>query len=144
MARGRKSASSLTVVPVLPGAGRPPPPRGLDKDEKRIWKSIVDALPAYWIDSSAQQILRRMVCLTVNLERWEGQLRELRAAGAAGGEEVIKLAILHGNTAKVVTYLLGQLRATPKSRVISRNAGVKVEEAPRARPWEIKAKVSGD
>jgi hypothetical protein len=36
------------------------------------------------------------------------------------------------------------LRATPRSRVISRNAGVKVEEAPRARPWEIKAKASGD
>jgi hypothetical protein len=144
MARGRKSASSLTVVPVLPGAGRPPPPRGLDKDEKRIWRSIIDALPAHWIDSSAQQVLRRVVCLTASLEQWEVQLRELRAAGAAGGEEAIKLATLHGNTAKVVTYLLGTLRATPKSRVISRNAGVKVEEAPKLRPWEIKAKAGGD
>ena len=37
MARGRKSeASSLTVVPMVPGQGRPKPPAGLDKLERRI------------------------------------------------------------------------------------------------------------
>jgi hypothetical protein len=81
-----------------------------------------------------------VICLAASLACWEVELRELRARGAAGGEEATRLAAMHGNTAKVVTYLLGQLRATPKSRVISRNAGVKVEEAPRARPWEIRSR----
>jgi hypothetical protein len=140
MARGRKSGTSLTVVPVIPGSGRPPPPRGLDKLERRIWKSVVDALPAYWLDSAGQLLLRRAVCLTASLERWETQLRELGARGAAGGEEVIKLATMYGNTAKTVAYLLGQLRATPRSRDRSRAAASKISEAPRARPWEIKSR----
>jgi hypothetical protein len=142
--RGRKSESSLTVVPLIPGTGRPSPPRGLDQAERRIWKAIVDALPAYWIDPAGQLVLRRVICLTASLACWEVQLRELRARGAADSEEATKLVAAHGNTAKVVTYLLGQLRATPKARVISRNAGVKIEEVPRARPWEIKARSEAD
>jgi hypothetical protein len=142
--RGRKSEASLTVVPLVPGTGRPAPPRGLDQQERRIWKSIVDALPPFWVDLAGQQVLRRAVSLAASLEGWEIELREYRARGTVGSEEAVKLAGQHANAGKTLTYLLGQLRATPRSRVISRNAGVKVEEAPRARPWEIKAKVSGD
>jgi hypothetical protein len=142
--RGRKSEASLTVVPLVPGTGRPAPPRGLDQRERQTWRAVVDALPAHWIDPAGQLILRRVICLAASLACWEAQLRELRAAGAAGSEEAIKLAGQHANIAKMVTYLLGQLRATPRSRIISRNAGVKIEEAPRARPWEIKAKSGTD
>jgi hypothetical protein len=142
--RGRKSESSLTVVPVIPGAGRPAPPRGLDQQERRIWRAVVDALPAHWIDPAGQLILRRVICLGASLACWEVQLRELRAAGAAGGEEATKLAGMHAATAKTVAYLLGQLRATPRSRMVSRDARAKIEEAPRARPWEIKAKSGTD
>jgi hypothetical protein len=138
--RGRKSESSLTVVSLVPGTGRPAPPRGLDKLERRIWKSVVDALPAHWLDQAGGLILRRVVCLAASLERWEAQLREFRARGAGGDEEALKLATMHGNTAKAVAYLLGQLRATPRSRDRSRAAGSKIEDAPRARPWEIKAR----
>jgi hypothetical protein len=138
--RGRKSESSLTVVPVIPGAGRPAPPRGLDQQERRIWKSVVDALPAHWIDSAGQLVLRRVICLAASLACWEVRLRELRAQNAAGSEEAIKLAGQHANTAKTVTYLLGQLRATPRSRMVSRDARAKVEEAPKVRPWEIRGR----
>jgi hypothetical protein len=137
--RGRKSESSLTVVPLVPGTGRPPPPRGLDKLERRVWKSVVDALPAHWLDSAGSQVLRRAVCLAASCERWEAQLREFRARDADQTEGAIKLATMHGNTAKTVAYLLGQLRATPRSRDRSRAAGSKVAEAPRVRPWEIKS-----
>jgi hypothetical protein len=139
MTRGRKSGTSLTVVPVIPGSGRPPPPRGLDREERRLWTGIVDSLPSHWLDQAGQLILRRVVSLSASLERWEVQLRELRAGDAAGSDEAIKLAVQHGNTAKVVTYLLGQLRATPRSRDRARAAGSKVAETPRVRPWEIRS-----
>jgi hypothetical protein len=140
MARhGRRSESSLTVVPVIPGSGRPVPPRGLDQQERRIWKSIVDALPAHWIDPAGQQVLRRAVSLAANLERWEARLRELRASGAGGGEEAVKLAGAHGNAAKTVALLLGQLRATPRTRMTSREARSRIEGTPKAKPWEIRS-----
>jgi hypothetical protein len=115
------------------------PPRGLDKLERRIWQSVIASLPAYWVDAAAEQILRRAVCLAASLERWEVQLRELRARDAAG-DEAIKLATMHGNTSKVLSSLLAQLRATPRSRDRSRAAGSKIAEAPRARPWEIRSR----
>ncbi len=46
MARGRKSEASLTVIPVVPGQGRPEPPESLDTLERRIWRDVVAALPA--------------------------------------------------------------------------------------------------
>jgi hypothetical protein len=137
--RGRKSESSLTVVPLVPGTGRPPPPRGLDKLERRVWNSVVDALPAHWLDSAGQQILRRAVSLAAICERQEARLRELRALEQHGSEEALKLVSSIGNTSKTIGYLLGQLRATPRSRDRARAAGSKIQDAPVTRPWEIKA-----
>jgi hypothetical protein len=140
MSRGRKSEASLTVVPLVPGQGRPKPPAGLDKLERRIWKGVVAALPAHWLDPAGQLVLRRLVCQAAVCERQERRLRELRALDQDSSEDATALATLHAATAKIVAYLLGQLRATPRSRVVSREAGPKIEEAPRARPWEITAR----
>jgi hypothetical protein len=141
MARGRKSSeSSLTVVPVVPGSGRPPPPRGCDQVEKRIWKQVVDSLPGHWVDQAGQVVLRRAVALAAIAERQEARLRELRAENADGGEEATKLAVAHGNTAKMIAHLLGVLRATPRTRDRSRMAGSKIAEAPTKRPWEIQGR----
>jgi hypothetical protein len=139
MPRGRKSEASLTVVPMIPGQGRPRPPVRLDKLERRIWNAVVAALPAHWIDPAGQLVLRRLVCLAAIAERQERRLRELRASDADDSEDAAALAAMHAATAKTVAYLLGQLRATPKSRVVSRAAGPEVEQTPKSRPWEIKA-----
>jgi hypothetical protein len=65
------------------------------------------------------------------------------AGGVSGrnndGEDADALAALHGVSAKIVAYLLGQLRATPRSRMGSRAAGPEVEGAPKFRPWDIRA-----
>jgi hypothetical protein len=140
MARGRKSEASLTVIPVVPGQGRPEPPESLDTLERRIWRDVVAALPAHWLDPAGQLILRRLVCQAAICERREARLRELRALDADGGEDAVELATLHATTAKTVAYLLGQLRATPRSRVVSRDAGPQVEQTPKFRPWEIRSR----
>lgn len=140
----RKSKTSLTVVPMVPGTGRPPPPREFDDQERRVWQDIIAALPSHWIDLAGEQVLRRAVCLAANLEKWETRLRELRAGGADQTDEAVKLAIMHGNTAKVVTYLLAQLRATPRSRGVPRAAASKIGETPKIRPWEIRGSHGSD
>jgi hypothetical protein len=140
MPRGRKSAASLAVVPLVPGQGRPQPPDNLDALEKQIWRDVVDALPAQWLDLAGQLVLRRLVAQAAISERREARLRQLRALDQDGGEDADALAALHGVSAKTVAYLLGQLRATPRSRMVSRTAGPQFEQAPKSRPWEIKAR----
>jgi hypothetical protein len=139
MPRGRQSAAALSVVPLVPGQGRPPPPAGLDRLERRIWRDVVDALPAHWLDPAGQLVLRRLVAQAAIAERREARLRQLRAQGKDDGEDADALAALHGVSAKIVAYLLGQLRATPRSRMVSRAAGPEVEGAPKFRPWDIRA-----
>lgn len=141
MPRGRKSAASLSVVPVLPGRGRPEPPADLDELERRIWREVVDALPGHWLDTAGQVVLRRLVAQAAVSERQEDRLRQLRAQQQDGGEEAGALAVQHGVMAKNVAYLLSQLRATPRSRMVSRAAGPQIEQAPDSRPWDIRAKL---
>ena len=138
----RRSAASLGVVPVLPGRGRPEPPEDLDELEQRIWREVVDALPGHWLDTAGQVILRRLVAQAAVSDRQELRLRQLRAQQQDDGEEAGALAAQHGVVAKNVAYLLSQLRATPRSRVVPRAAGSRLEQAPDSRPWEIKAKFS--
>jgi hypothetical protein len=140
MSRGRRSAAALTVVPQVPGNGRPRPPRGLDGLEKRIWKDVVDSLPAFWVDSAGALILRRLCAQGAVLQRREARLRELRALGLDASEEAEALAATHGAACKTAAYLLTQLRATPRSRVVSRGAGPEIESTPKLRPWEIQAR----
>jgi hypothetical protein len=139
MRRGRQSAAALSVIPLVPGQGRPPQPAGLDRLERRIWRDVVDALPAHWLDPAGQLVLRRLVAQAAIAERREARLRQLRAQGKDDGEDADALAALHGVSAKIVAYLLGQLRATPRSRMVSRAAGPEVEGAPKFRPWDIRA-----
>jgi hypothetical protein len=140
MPRGRKSAASLSVVPVVPGQGLPEPPAELDSLEQRIWRDVVAALPAHWLDLAGQLVLRRLVAQAAISERREARLRRLRAQEKDDDENAAALAAMHGVSSKTVAYLLGQLRATPRSRIVSRAAGSQLEQAPKFRPWEIKAR----
>jgi len=139
MPRGRKSAASLSVVPLVPGQGRPEPPVDLDPLEQQVWREVVDALPGHWCDSAARLILRRLAAQAAVTERQEARLRQLRADGHDDTEAAAELAAAHGVIAKNVAQLLAQLRATPRSRIVSRTAGSQVEQTPKLRPWEIKA-----
>jgi hypothetical protein len=112
----------------------------LDSLEKRIWQDVVNALPPNWLDLAGQLILRRLVAQAAISERREARLRQLRAEEKDDGEDAAELAAIHGVSSKTVAYLLGQLRATPRSRIVSRAAGPQFEQAPKWRPWEIKAR----
>ena len=131
---------ALSVVPIVPGPGRPEPPASLDALEKQIWSDVVDALPARWLDLAGQLILRRLVAQAAIAERREARLRHLRAQDQDSGEDADAIAALHGASAKTIAYLLSQLRATPRSRIVSRSAGPQFDEAPKSRPWEIRAR----
>jgi hypothetical protein len=99
----------------------------------------MDALPGHWLDTAGQLILRRLAAQAAVSERQEARLRPLRAQDEDDDEEAAILASQHGVMAKNVAYLLTQLRATPRAQLRSRAAGSRAEQAPEARPWEIRA-----
>ena len=138
--RGRKSPAALRVLPFVPGqGGRPPPPPELDAVEARIWRAIVDALPAFWIDPAGEQVLRSIAALGAMQERREARLRALRASGQDIGKEVDELAAAHRVATKVLADLLCELRATPRSRFTARASAPAIADTPRLKPWEIRS-----
>jgi hypothetical protein len=141
MPRGRKSVASIEVTPMLPGSGRPEPPAVLDPIEARIWRDVIDALPSHWVDLAAQLVLRRLVCQAAIAERKEQRIRQLLCEDSdAADEQIDALAVSHSATAKTVAYLLTQLRATPRSRMVPRDARMEPSRRePASRPWEIRA-----
>ena len=141
---GRKSAASrLAIVAAIPGGGRPEPPKQLDAVERRIWRELVGALPPYWIDAAGEQILRRLVCQCAISERREARLRELRQQHPDEDDEIsAALEASHRATAKSVGHLLNLLRATPRSRIVSRAAGPKLEGVAQVKPWNVRARSS--
>ena len=100
MSRGRKSINALSVVPVIPGQGRPQPPRALDKAEKAVWRSIIGAMPPNWFGSECQPVLRRLCAQIVISEGLEEQLRKVRADGLADSERATRLAEAHRDAAR--------------------------------------------
>ena len=95
------------------------------------------ALPAHWVDKAGEIVLRRLVAQAAVAERREARLRGLRATGRDIGEDADALVTHHGVGAKVVAFLLGTLRATPKARERSRAAEPAVNCAAKFTPWEI-------
>jgi hypothetical protein len=135
MARGRKSAVSLSVVPASLAGERPPAPAELDDTEARLWRTIVDALPPTWLDAAAQTILVRAVAQAAICVDLEGRLRKCRASRSAD-DEAAALAAQHAAAAKAHAHLLGVLRATPRARMVPKSASRQMVQVPRIRPWE--------
>jgi hypothetical protein len=140
MSRGRKSINELSVVPLIPGQGRPDPPRALDRAEKSAWREIVGAMPPNWFGSESQPVLRRLCAQIVISEGLEEELRKVRADGLGDSERAARLAHAHRDTAKAVNQLSQALRLTPKSRWSARSSETEVGRAAKERPWEIRAR----
>jgi hypothetical protein len=138
----RRSAADISLVPMVPGRGRPEPPKALDPIEARAWNDVIDALPGQWVDPAGHLILRRTGAQVAIAERLEARLRDLATMdddpeALAAGQA---LAVMHRETAKSVIACLTALRATPRSRMAPREGRAKFERGPAFRPWEIVAK----
>ena len=139
----RRSAADLTLVPLVPGRGRPEPPKALDQAEARAWNDVVDALPDRFLDPAGQLVLRRVVTQVAIAERLEERLRRLAVfdGDAEAMEAEAQLAAMHRETAKAVIAGLTVLRATPRSRMAARESRSRFERGAGAlRPWEIVAR----
>ena len=143
----RRSVADISLVPMLPGKGRPEPPAELDPAEGRGWRDVVDSLPDRWLDPAAQLILRRVVAQIAVAQRLEERLRRLSEMedDPEALEAEAKIADMHRDALKAVVNGMAALRATPRSRMTVRAGQTRFERgAGSSRPWEIVAKKPGD
>jgi hypothetical protein len=137
----RRSSKDLDVVR-LPGRGRPEPPSRLTQAEQRAWRAIVDASPDGFIDGAGQLILKRVVGQIAIAERHEERLKRIAETGG-DLEAELEVAAAHRDTTKSIIAGLIALRATPRSRMESRNARDAFARAPSGRrPWDIEAQAT--
>jgi hypothetical protein len=132
----------MTIVPMVPGRGRPEPPAGLDRAERRAWADVIDALPSQWLDTAGQLILRHVAAQTALADRLADRLRDLGERGdePEALEAERQIAAMHRDALKAIAQGLGALRATPQSRMASREGRSRFERsALTAKPWEIVA-----
>src|SRR5215212_4336007 len=80
--RGRRSAASLTVVP-LGEVPRQRAPSDLTRDEAAIWNGIVNAEPADWFSGSTRPILAQYCRHVIAARRVAGMIETLHAGVAA-------------------------------------------------------------
>jgi hypothetical protein len=142
----RRSAADISIVPMLPGKGRPEPPAELDQAEARAWRDVIDALPGQWVDAASQLVLRRLVSQVAIAERLEDRLRRLgeMADDPEAVEAEKEIAAMHRDTMKAVIHGLTTLRATPRSRMAAREGRSRFARGtPSFRPWDIVAQKSG-
>jgi hypothetical protein len=138
----RRSAADISIVPMLPGKGRPEPPAELDQAEARAWRDVIDALPGQWVDAASQLVLRRVAAQIAVAERLEDRLRRLgeMPTDPEALEAEKAVAAMHQETAKAIIHGLTALR----SRMAAREGRSRFERgAPSFRPWDIVAQKSG-
>ncbi len=67
-ARGRKSAAELSTISSggLEIHRRPDPPEHLGEDAVKVWRAVVNSLPADWFSPGTQPLLEAFCGLTVS------------------------------------------------------------------------------
>jgi hypothetical protein len=134
MPRGRRSAADLAIVPVVPGAREgPTPPPGMSEPETVAWRRTVKAMPSGWFIGS-ESVLRQYCIQITTCETLEGRLRTMWESSAPIDRTLLSA---HAKATTTLIKLAQSLRLTPGSRATPKRAGQMLNEAKRARPWEI-------
>ena len=128
----RKPAAELSVVPLIPGEGRPPPPEDLTRREAEIWRSIVDPMPSRWFGRETWPLLRALCLHTVMLE----QLRERWKLNGYNSELAKDIDRETGAIARLSRALrIAKLQRQGKTNA-QRVDETAIRNAPRKRLWE--------
>jgi hypothetical protein len=126
--RGRKSAASLSVVPIN-AIQRPNPPESMSESGKKLWRDAVNALRADWFQG-AEPVLEVYV-QTIELSRW---LWEMITVADREGDEFAELVKLHCHVSALIANLATKLRLTPQS---SRDARIPKLVPVGPKPWQL-------
>src|SRR5262245_16348801 len=138
--RGRKPTAQLSIVtPLVPGQGRPQPPKGMAADERVVWECIVGAMPEHWFSTSFH-LLR---CLCAHVANVQVIAQELARARAANDLKALRsLTVIYNRETRAILEHSKALRLPPRTRYTQeRSMNLKALTPPdTTRPWNIRSR----
>src|SRR5262249_50335334 len=108
--RGRKSAASLSIVPVT-GIQRPEPPPEFTPEEAAVWTATTRAMRADWFGPETHPMLSALCFHVVAAKELQAQLRTATIATAGYRQ----LLALHRAETKMILSIATKLRITPRA-----------------------------
>lgn len=134
--RGRQSSASLSVVCIDVSRQRPPPPKYLTLDQRKVWREIVESTPAGWFSREDQLLVAycRSVCTCNYIAKLINELRP--SFELADLKRWDKLLRMQDREDRLVCSLATKMRLTQQSRMHARTAARAVASEPLHKPWE--------
>jgi hypothetical protein len=138
MARGRKSAASLSVVRVMP-AERPAPPADLCPEAAEEWVAIVARMPPDFFMREMHALLAQFCRHTVT-SRLIARLIDTVPSEAlhdwAQLQRYGRLLAMQDRESKALANLATRMRITNQSRYTTRSAATASRKSVSSKPWE--------
>jgi hypothetical protein len=135
--RGRKSAASLSVVPIDVKLVRPDPPKELTKDQAAVWRDTVAAMRPDWFSRETWPLLVQL-CRHICLARSIAE--QIAATDPRDLARLGKLAAMQIAESMVIASLSTKLRLTIQS---SRDPKTTKRGWPGPETWEITGRKAG-
>lgn len=139
--RGRKSAASLAVVGATP-IHRVAPPEGLGTEQKAVFLSVVNSMPADWFGAEHLPLLvaycRHVVTANVVAREIEAFQPEWMATDE-GLERYEKLMKMAQRESASINGLARSMRLTHQSKYRADKAHTLAGKSSGNRPWEYEA-----
>lgn len=141
--RGRASAASQAVAPVLPGAGssRLDAPPQLSDFEAEIWLGVVNAMPGGWFDGSSEATLVSYCKHVATARVLDEELMQFKPEWLKepdGLERYKTLTDMREKQTRAITACARSMRLTHQAQIQPRGAGRAKGKgsAGDRRPWE--------
>ena len=128
--RGRKSAASLSIVPVT-GIQRPEPPGGFTTEEADVWRATVRAMKPNWFGPETHPLLSSYVFCAVICADLQARLRGMTLDHPDSSE----LRKWHRAETKLLMALARSLRLTPRSNRLGNDG--RASDRFHRKPWEL-------
>ena len=139
-ARGRKSSKELSTISAggLEVHRRPEPPEHMGEDAVKVWRAVVNSLPADWFTPGTRPLLEALCGLTISQRLTLRAVQKVERDGEDfDGASWVNLLRQLGEISGRIATLATRLRLTPQSRYGARGADTaarSVGEGPK--PWE--------
>ncbi len=139
-ARGPKSAAELSAISAggLEVHRRPEPPEHMGEDAVKVWRAVVNSLPADWFSSGTLPLLEAFCGLTISQRFTLGALKRIEQdADDFERDEWARTLRQLGEISGRIATLATRMRLTPQSKYGARGADTaarSVGEGPK--PWE--------
>lgn len=136
--RGKKSAASLAVVPVVPGK-RPEPPAELTEAQAEVWRAVVQTKPADWFTDDSHPLLVAYCKHVVTARQLGAAIDAFNTALLTDDEHVKrydKLLAMRERETRAITALARSMRLTQQARYDAKRANTAASQTQARKPWE--------